>query len=200
MKLTIVLIASIGGAAAQVGSFFSSWSSSSSSSSSSSKSSTALKSNTTGSYLTATAIVTNAQNNSAFQCWRFKNPLEPLSTSGALRFGFNLSNAAAAEYVVIPPRFDGGVQLAPRPFLGIYASGLAHITLPFSDDEAWILGGKNGLLIVADPIGTGHHTTYPTDETTVTFALPILNDELPAYEVLSKGPCFYHGTQVVGGG
>lgn len=67
-------------------------------------------------YLTATALVTNAQNNSALQCWQFTTPLEVPTTpgiSGTLSFHYNLS--AAAEYTVIPPRFDGGLHNAPQP-------------------------------------------------------------------------------------
>ncbi|KAL1629236.1 hypothetical protein SLS56_005459 [Neofusicoccum ribis] len=148
-------------------------------------------------YLTATAIVTNAQNNSALQCWEFADPLEVPTTpgiAGALRFRFNVS--AATELAVIPPRFDGGLHNAPQPQFVIFTSGLAHVTLPHGDDEAWVLGGENGLIVAVDTAGTGHRTQYPTDQTTVSFALPFLDGEPPAYRVRSEGAC--HGdTQLV---
>lgn len=78
----------------------------------------------------------------------------------------------------------------------IFASGLAHVTLPNSTDEAWILGGANGLIVAVDTAGSGHYTTYPTDQTTISFALPFLGGEPPAYKVRSEGAC--HGdTQLV---
>lgn len=77
---------------------------------------TAQTTNDTASYLTATAIVTDAATNaSALQCWQFTTPLEVPTTpgtAGALNFPFNLSTAA--EYTVIPPRFDGGLHNAPQ--------------------------------------------------------------------------------------
>jgi len=67
-------------------------------------------------YLTATALVTNAQNHSALECWEFTSPLNTSSsagTSGAATFNF--VNVEEAEYTVIPPRFDGGTHNAPAP-------------------------------------------------------------------------------------
>ncbi|KAH7043324.1 hypothetical protein B0J12DRAFT_672714 [Macrophomina phaseolina] len=158
--------------------------------------STAAAQNAT--YLTATAIVTDtARNASALQCWEFTTPLDVPTTpgiAGALRFQFNLSSAV--EYAAIPPRFDGGLHNAPQNQFVVFASGLAHITLPNSTDEAWILGGENGLIVAVDTMGSGHFTTYPTDQTTISFALPFLNGEPPAHKVRSEGAC--HGnTQLV---
>ena len=36
-----------------------------------------------------------------------------------------------------------------------------------SEDEAWIVGGANGVLIAADTEGSGHVTTCPSDEKTM---------------------------------
>lgn len=44
--------------------------------------------------------------------------------------------------------------------LFVLLSGLAHVTLPTSDDEAWIMEGVNGLVVAADVIGVGHYTSY----------------------------------------
>ncbi|KKY17166.1 putative 34-dihydroxy-2-butanone 4-phosphate synthase [Diplodia seriata] len=158
-------------------------------------------SNTT-SYLTATAIVTDpATNASALQCWQFTTPLEVPSTpgiSGAQRFKFNLSSAA--EFTAIPPRFDGGLHNAPHPQFVIFSSGLAHITLPHSTDEAWVVGGATGLVVAVDTLGSGHYTRYPTDQTTVSFALPFEDGVPPPYEVRSQGACDARGgSQVVEG-
>jgi hypothetical protein len=66
-------------------------------------------------YLTATALVTNAANESALECWRFATPLidssEP-GIAGSLRFNFN---ASSASYTIIPPRFNGSIHNSPTP-------------------------------------------------------------------------------------
>lgn len=66
-------------------------------------------------YLTATALVTNAANQSALECWRLSTPLVDSSEpgiAGSLRFNFNASNAS---YTIIPPRFSGGRHNDPTP-------------------------------------------------------------------------------------
>ena len=68
------------------------------------------------SYLTATSIVTNAQNHSALECWELTSPLkvsDTAGTSGAASYDF--ANVDGAEYTVIPPRFNGGTHNAPAP-------------------------------------------------------------------------------------
>lgn len=70
-------------------------------------------------YLQATALVTNAQNNSALQCWQFKAPATVSSdagTSGSATFAFPQTNETI--YTVIPPRFDGGTHKAPKAQYG----------------------------------------------------------------------------------
>jgi hypothetical protein len=66
-------------------------------------------------YLTATALVTNAANESALECWRFATPLVDSSEpgiAGSLRFNFN---ASSASYTIIPPRFNGTRHNSPTP-------------------------------------------------------------------------------------
>lgn len=66
-------------------------------------------------YLTATALVTNAANESALECWRFSTPLIDSSQpgiAGSLTFNFN---ASSASYTIIPPRFNGSRHNAPTP-------------------------------------------------------------------------------------
>lgn len=68
------------------------------------------------SYLQATALVTNAQNHSALQCWQFTTPATvstDAGTSGSATF--TLANTAETVYTVIPARFDGGTHNAPVP-------------------------------------------------------------------------------------
>jgi hypothetical protein len=66
-------------------------------------------------YLTATALVTNAANESALECWRFATPLidssEP-GIAGSLTLNFN---ASSASYTIIPPRFNGSIHSSPTP-------------------------------------------------------------------------------------
>ncbi|KAK4955944.1 hypothetical protein LTR10_006883 [Elasticomyces elasticus] len=149
------------------------------------------------SFLQATALVTNAQNHTELQCWKFNTPLNISSaagTSGAATFTF--TGTTKTTYTVLPGRFDGGTHNAPAPQLVAFLSGLAHITLPVpvygnsTLDEAWISGGVNGLIIAADATGTGHKTTYPLDEVTVALQIPFASaDDLPEHEVTDRGPC-----------
>jgi hypothetical protein len=75
-------------------------------------------------YLTATALVTNAANESALECWRFATPLidssEP-GIAGSLRFNFN---ASSASYTIIPPRFNGSLHNSPTPQVISYLHNL----------------------------------------------------------------------------
>ncbi|KAI9814841.1 MAG: hypothetical protein M1827_003107 [Pycnora praestabilis] len=167
-------------------------------------------------YLTATALVTDNSNNSALECWEFTAPFNVSSTSGtAGSLSFNFENLANATYTILPPRFDGGLHNAPVPhlFLGagspakievkdanhrqqisaqilvFFISGLAYITLPTSNSSAYIIGGGNGLIIATDTVGTGHFTSYPTDEQTVALTVPFGNGKVPAYRVLGEWAC-----------
>lgn len=77
-------------------------------------------------------------------------------------------------------------------------SGLAHVTLPVpvygnsSLDEAWIVGGADGFIIAVDTEGTGHITTYPTDQPTLSLQMPFASmRDMPTYSVVREGPC--HG-------
>jgi hypothetical protein len=66
-------------------------------------------------YLTATALVTNAANESALECWRFATPLIDTSEpgiAGSLTLNFS---ASSASYTIIPPRFNGSIHNSPTP-------------------------------------------------------------------------------------
>ena len=73
-----------------------------------------------------------------------------------------------------------------------FLSGLAHVTLPNSTEEAWVQGGKYGLIIAVDNAAVskyGHITTYPGNADTVSLQVPFLNGVIPKHTVLHRGPC-----------
>ena len=73
-----------------------------------------------------------------------------------------------------------------------FFAGLAHVTLPNSTHEAWILGGKNGLIVAADTAAVstlGHVTTYPSQEETMALQIPTAGGIVPPHTVLHEGAC-----------
>ena len=79
----------------------------------------------------------------------------------------------------------------------VFLSGLAHITLPnttaSATTEAWIQGGKFGLLMAVDTANVsefGHITEYPGDADTVSLQVP-LKGAVPKHKVLYDGPCLW---------
>jgi hypothetical protein len=73
----------------------------------------------------------------------------------------------------------------------IFISGLAHVTLPNGTDEAWVRGGKYGILIAADTASAsehGHITTYPSAEDTIALQIPFADGKIPAHTALYSGP------------
>ena len=68
-------------------------------------------------------------------------------------------------------------------------SGLAHVTLPTSDDDLYILEGVNGLIVAADTRGEGHFTDYPSDKPSIALQIPFKDGKVPEHHVLSKGVC-----------
>ena len=68
-------------------------------------------------------------------------------------------------------------------------SGLAHVTLPASDDELYIVEGVNGLIVAADTRGEGHFTDYPSDKPSVALQIPFKSGEVPEHRVVNKGVC-----------
>ncbi|GAQ08208.1 hypothetical protein ALT_5529 [Aspergillus lentulus] len=143
---------------------------------------------------TLNITVIGARNNlSTLECWSlepgFTSSTQPgIAGSASLSLGPVGDNAT---YTIVPARLDGGIHNAPVRQWVIFLSGLAHITLPHSEDEAWILGGKHGTILAldtADVSADGHYTKYPSDEVTVAMAVP-LGDEEPAHQVLYQGAC-----------
>lgn len=69
---------------------------------------------------------------------------------------------------------------------------MAHITLPHSSDNAFIVGGKHGLLLALDTANVsadGHFTVYPTNEVTTVLQIPLKDNTEPAHIKLHDGPC-----------
>src|SRR5258707_1535786 len=85
-------------------------------------------------------------------------------------------------------------QLTRPPSLGrwvVFTSGLAHITLPNSTVEAYVPGGKYGLIFAADTAALGakgHSTNYPSDGETNVLQIPT-GGTIPRHNVLYTGPC-----------
>lgn len=95
--------------------------------------------------LNITAI--NAANGaSILECWRLDNftVSNTPGTVGAL--SLFLGSASNASYTVIPPKTNAGLHRAPAAQFVTFLSGLIHITLPNSTDDAWVVGGKYGLI------------------------------------------------------
>jgi hypothetical protein len=89
----------------------------------------------------------------------------------------------------IPPTHDGRFS--------IVLSGLIHFKIPNSTlepslSEAWIQGGRNGLIIAADisPRSQyGHFAEFPSDAATVLVQVPTVNGGIPDHDILHTGPC-----------
>jgi hypothetical protein len=70
-------------------------------------------------YLTATALVSDAEENARLQCWEFDVPFAKYPTVG---MAMNLAEVSNVTYVVLPPRSAEGVRRPPhamyvhRPF------------------------------------------------------------------------------------
>lgn len=61
--------------------------------------------------------------------------------------------------------------------------------------EAWIQGGKYGLIIAVDTAEVskhGHITTYPSDAVSIAMQFPFRPGYMPKHTVLYPGPCQYN--------
>lgn len=64
----------------------------------------------------ATAIVTDANNNSALECWQLNASVTVSTGAGtAGATTVQLGNLANTTYTVLPPNFYGGIHNAPYP-------------------------------------------------------------------------------------
>ncbi|KAI9931312.1 hypothetical protein ASPWEDRAFT_166738 [Aspergillus wentii DTO 134E9] len=144
---------------------------------------------------TLNVTVIGAQNNqSTLECWSLKPGFIPSTQAGTAGTGAVSLGAVTgnASYSLLPARFDGGRHNAPAVQWVIFLSGLAHITLPHSKDEAWITGGKYGAILALDTAavsGDGHYTKYPTDQETIALQVQLKDNKVPGHKVLHQGAC-----------
>ncbi|KAH9955895.1 hypothetical protein BC827DRAFT_1140335 [Russula dissimulans] len=142
-------------------------------------------------YLNITAIT--AQNNrSIFECWQlqpgFSTSTQP-GTAGAS--SLQLGGVVSMSYSVLPPSFNAGLHNAPALQWVSFLSGVAHITFPDSSDQAYVVGGENGLIFAADTSSVsakGHLTNYPSNQETRVLQIPT-GGTIPNHTVLHSGPC-----------
>lgn len=71
----------------------------------------------------------------------------------------------------------------------VFLSGVAHVTLPHGTGDAFVVGGANGLILAVDVTGTGHNTSYPSNEQTRALQIPFTNGIIPPHVVVSDGAC-----------
>ncbi|KAK4627360.1 hypothetical protein CLAFUW4_04167 [Fulvia fulva] len=137
---------------------------------------------------------------SILQCWQL-DPFTVSSTPGTVGEASNVS------YTVIPPRTNAGLHVAPAAQFVVFLSGLIHLTLPNSTDEAWVVGGKYGMILAGDTadvlgiggnvltidlcvLGTfGHNTEYPGNEATVAVQVPLAPGMKLNHTVLQEVGC-----------
>ncbi|KAJ5949237.1 hypothetical protein N7454_000821 [Penicillium verhagenii] len=97
------------------------------------------------------------------------------------------NNASTLECWALKPGFTTSSEAGTAG-----SKSLAHITLPNSTAEAWVSGGKNGAILALDTTDVsrlGHITKYPSNESTITFEVPLGEEGIPAHNVLYSGAC-----------
>ncbi|ETS87617.1 hypothetical protein PFICI_01445 [Pestalotiopsis fici W106-1] len=141
-------------------------------------------------YLNVTAV-THINGESALQCWQLPGRFRASLEAGAANGSYALlgDKAANAILTVIPAGSDGGFHHA-EPQWVYFITGLAHITLPLSSDQAWINGGKYGLVWIGDRANVsrlGHRIFFA--EQSVTLSLLSEDDREPTHTVVRQGAC-----------
>ncbi|KAI0021451.1 hypothetical protein F4780DRAFT_778501 [Xylariomycetidae sp. FL0641] len=136
-------------------------------------------------YLNLTTV-TGRNGISVLECWQLDTPFSTIENVtgavGAMNLGFG--NMTDVSYTIVPVGFVGGFVW--------FLNGPIHITLPNTTGEAWISGGKHGLVYAedtADVSGWGHDTLYPPGNETAFFALPPADGQTPGHTVLHDGAC-----------
>ncbi|ORY66521.1 uncharacterized protein BCR38DRAFT_299111, partial [Pseudomassariella vexata] len=129
---------------------------------------------------------------SVLECWQLSSPFVTSDEPGRVGTqSMSLAQLGNATYDIIPARYDGGLHSEPRKQFVYFISGLAHITLP-NHTEAWIRGGKHGLIFAEDTSDVspwGHGTEYPGQEDTIAITIPVEDGVVPEHTVLHEGPC-----------
>ncbi|PLB54982.1 hypothetical protein P170DRAFT_470409 [Aspergillus steynii IBT 23096] len=148
----------------------------------------------TNSTNTLNITVIGAHNNqSTLECWAltpgFAHSTQPGTEQNMLQAMGPAAGGSNVSYMVIQPRTDNGLHNAPTAQWVIFLSGLAHIALPHSPEEAYIRGGKYGAILALDTPdrSDGHLTDYPSDEETVAVEVPLA--AVPGHRVLHGGGC-----------
>ncbi|EME46876.1 hypothetical protein DOTSEDRAFT_110508, partial [Dothistroma septosporum NZE10] len=133
-----------------------------------------------------------ANSSSILQCWQL-TPFTVSSTPGTVgALSAFFGEASNISYTVIPPRTNAGLHVAPAAQFVIFLSGLIHLTLPNSTQEAWVAGGKYGVIFAADTKDRstfGHITNYPANEDTVVVQVPLAPGMELNHTVLHEGGC-----------
>ncbi|KAI0600180.1 hypothetical protein F4775DRAFT_546534 [Biscogniauxia sp. FL1348] len=144
------------------------------------------------SYLNLTAL-TGRDRVSALECWQLADPFATSDLPGVVGTqSLGLGDLANGTYMVLPPRFDSGLHNAPAKQYVWFISGLVHLSLPSATPEAWVYGGKYGLIYAedtADVSGWGHRSQYPGSDETVALVVPVKDGVSPKHKVLHDGPC-----------
>lgn len=146
-------------------------------------------------YLNMT-VITGNNDISVLKCWQLTTPFATSDVPGVVgtqTLGLGpLVGGGSATYTILPPRFDGGLHNAPVKQYVWFITGLVHLSLPNVTDEAWVYGGKYGLIFADDTVDVsrwGHITKYPGADETVASTIPTENGTRPDHVVLHDGAC-----------
>ncbi|KAI0050476.1 hypothetical protein FA95DRAFT_1581180 [Auriscalpium vulgare] len=142
--------------------------------------------------LNVTAIAAR-NGSSVFECWALNPGFVQSTQSGTVGAQLlQMGNLANASFSILPANFTGGLHNAPAVQWVSFVSGLAHVTLPNSTAEAWVVGGPHGLIVATDTAAVstyGHISVYPSFEETRTLQIPTAGGAIPGHTVLHDGPC-----------
>ena len=154
-------------------------------------------------HLNVTAL-THSANLSVLQCWSLSPPFQTTPSLAGAAIASLSAIAGNASLIVQPPHSIGAMRNARVAQWSLFVSGLGRIQILANDgsglvnessDEAWITGGKYGL-IFADDVGTsnGHLTTFPSNDETVLLTFATAGGAVPEHDVLHEGPCGWEET------
>ncbi|KAJ5605678.1 hypothetical protein N7510_008459 [Penicillium lagena] len=143
-------------------------------------------------------VITAHHGRSAIECWALEPDFETSTVTGTDGASFlslgPIGGVAGGNtsYVVVPPKFDGGIHNAPVNQWVICLSGELRITLPNSTSSARISAGKNSALLALDTPDVsklGHYTDYPSEDRSIGLEIPLGEAGVPKHRVLSEGAC-----------
>jgi len=129
---------------------------------------------------------------SIIECWQLPGLTSSTESGTTGAQSLFLGPTSNATYTILPAGFNGGLHNAPSPQIVAFLSGLIHITLPNSTQEAWIQGGRYGIVLAVDTADLskfGHRTVYPGGADTVAVEIPFGGGVVPGHRVLHLGAC-----------